>query len=95
MLVWFDDVESIRKCHIDSKMMADTRNKYSHLIPDEEDEGKNLAKGAELFRLTQKAKILLTACILDLLGLSHEEIEVCFNNSIWQSVIDDIHFEES
>ena len=95
MLVWFDDVESIRKCHIDSKMMADTRNKYSHLIPDEEDEGKNIARGAELFRLTQKAKILLTACILDLLGLNHKEIEVCFNNSIWQSVINDIHFEES
>ena len=95
LLKHFDDVESIRKCHIDSKMMADTRNKYSHLIPDEEDEGKNIAKGAELFRLTQKAKILLTACILDLLGLNHKEIEVCFSNSIWQSVIDDIHFEES
>ncbi len=95
MLDWFADVESIRKCYIDSKMMADTRNKYSHLIPDEEDEGKTIAKGAELFRLTQKAKILLTACILDLLGLNHKEIEVCFNNSIWQSVIDDIHFEES
>ena len=95
MLDWFDDVESIRKSHIDSTMMADTRNKYSHLVPDEEDEGKTIARGTELFRLTQKAKILLTACILDLLGLNHKEIEICFNNSIWCSVIDDIHFEES
>jgi len=95
MLDWFDDVESIRECHIDSKMMADTRNKYSHLVPDEEDEGKTIARGAELFSLTQKAKILLTACILDLLGLNHKEIEICFNSSIWCSVIDNIHFEES
>ena len=95
LLKHFDDVESIRKCHIDSKMMADTRNKYSHLIPDEEDKGKTIARGAELFRLTQKAKILLTACILDLLGLNHKEIEICFNSSIWCSVIDNIHFEES
>ena len=95
MLDWFGDVESIRKCHIESKMIADTRNKYSHLVPDEEDEGKTIARGTELFRLTQKAKILLTACILDLLGLNHKEIEVCFNNSIWHSVIDNIHVEES
>ena len=95
MLDWFGDVDSIRKCHMDSQMMADTRNKYSHLVPDEEDEGKVIARGTELFRLTQKAKILLTACILDLLGLTHKEIEVCINSSIWHSVIDNIHFEES
>lgn len=95
MLVWFDDVESIRKCHIDSKMMADTRNKYSHLFPDEEDEGKNLAKGAELFRLTQKAKVLLSCCILDLLGFSHSEIDTCFNSSSLRFLIDRIDFEET
>ena len=95
MLVWFDDVESIRKCHIDSKMMADTRNKYSHLIPDEEDEGKNIAKGAELFRLTQKAKVLLSCCILDLLGFSHSEIDTCFNSSSLRFLIDRIDFEET
>ena len=91
----FDDVESIKKCHIDSKMMADTRNKYSHLFPDEEDEGKTIAKGAELFRLTQKAKILLSCCLLDLLGFSHADIDVCFDSSTLRFLIDRVDFEES
>ena len=91
----FDDVESIRKCHINSKMMADTRNKYSHLFPDEEDKGQIIAKGAELFRLTQKAKVLLACCILDLLGFSHNEIDTCFDNSSLRFLIDRIDFEET
>lgn len=95
ILRWFDDVESIRKCHIDSKMMADTRNKYSHLFPDEEDKGQIIAKGAELFRLTQKAKVLLACCILDLLGFSHSEIDTCFDNSSMRFLIDRIDFEET
>ena len=94
-LEWFDDVESIKKCHIDCKMLADTRNKYSHLVPDEEDEGKIIAKGNELFRLTQKAKVLLACCILDLLGFSHREIDTCFENSSLRFLIDRINFEES
>lgn len=95
MLKYFNNVESIQKCHIDSKMMADSRNKYSHLIPDEEDEGKNIARGAELFRLTQKAKILLSCCLLDLLGFSHSEIDTCFNSSSLIFLIDRIDFEET
>lgn len=95
MLKHFDDVESIRKCHIDCQMMADTRHKYSHLIPDEEDDGKKIARGDELFRLTQKAKILLSCCLLDLLNFSHNEIDTCFNNSSLKFLIDRINFDES
>lgn len=95
MLNQFDDVASVRKCHIDCQMMADTRHKYSHLIPDEEDEGKKIAIGDELFRLTQKAKILLSCCLLDLLGFSHSDIDVCFASSSLKFLIDRIDFEES
>ncbi len=95
MINHFDKVESVRKCHIDCQMMADTRHKYSHLIPDEEDEGKKIVRGDELFRLTQKAKILLSCCILDLLGFSQSEIDMCFGSSSFRFLIDRIDFEES
>ena len=93
MLKDFYDIDSIKRCHINSEVLKDSRDKYTHLIPDNEDTG-NVVKGHELFRLTQKAKVLLTCCILDLLGLTHEEIDLCFNSSVFKSVIDDIDFEE-
>lgn len=94
MLKDFNDVNSVTRCHINSEILRDSRDKYTHLIPDCEDKC-NVARGHELFRLTQKAKVLLTCCILDLLGLTHEEIDICFNNSVFKSVIDDIDREES
>lgn len=94
MLKDFYDVNSVRRCHIDSGVLKDSRDKYTHLTPDEEDTP-NVARGHELFRLTQKAKVLLTCCILDLLGLTHKEIDICFDNSVFKSVIDDIDSEES
>ena len=93
MLKDFYDVNSVIRCHIDSGVLKDSRDKYTHLTPDEEDTP-NVARGHELFRLTQKAKVLLTCCILDLLGLTHEEIDKCFNSSVFKSVIDDIAWEE-
>ncbi len=94
MLKDFNDVNSVTRCHINSEVLRDSRDKYTHLIPDCEDTG-NVARGHELFRLTQKAKVLLTCCILDLLGLTHEEIDICFNNSVFKSVIDDINWESN
>ena len=86
MLEEFRDVRAVTNCHIDSDVLANTRHKYSHLIPDNEDKG-NEVSGHELFRLTQKAKVLLTCCILDLLGLTHKEIDLCFEKSVFKSVI--------
>ena len=94
MLRDFEDIESVKKCHISSETMKASRDKYTHLIPDKEDT-QYVLRGHELFRLTQKAKVLLICCILDLLGLTHEEIDICFNNSVFKSVIDDIDSEES
>ena len=76
----FKDVEVIKKSNIDTEVLTQSRDKYSHLIPDEE---KPLAvTGQELYDLTIKCKILLTCCILDLLGLNIEEINMC-----WQKFI--------
>ena len=87
MLKEYRDVRAIANCNIDSDVMTNTRNKYSHLFPDSEDKG-NEANGYGLFRLTQKAKVLLTCCILDLLGLTHQEIDLCFEKSAFKPVID-------
>lgn len=79
LLDQFQDVEVIQQCNIDPKVLCDTRNKYSHLYPDDEE---SLAvDGDKLFWLTEKCKILLTCCILNMMGLSNAEINLCCENS--------------
>jgi hypothetical protein len=91
LLNQFENVIILKKCNIDAKVLTDTRNKYSHLLPDEE---KPLAvTGIELYWLTEKCKILLTCCILDLLGLTNEEINLCLQDSPIQYKIDSHPFE--
>ncbi|MBQ3738284.1 MAG: hypothetical protein II862_04770 [Bacteroidales bacterium] len=79
LLKQFKDVEMVQKCNIDPKVLCDTRNKYSHLYPDDE---KSLAvDGDELYWLTEKCKILLACCILSMMDLSNEEINLCCEDS--------------
>ena len=75
LLNQFKDVTAIQKCRINSMVLKDTRHKYSHLYPDEEE---SLAvEGEDLYWLTEKCKILLTCCILNMLGLTNKEINIC------------------
>ena len=75
LLKQFKDVECLKICRIDPKVLTESRDKYSHLLPDEE---KPLAVGGgDLYWLTEKCKILLTCCILNMLGLTNEEINLC------------------
>lgn len=75
LLNQFKEVKAIKECRINPKVLKDTRHKYSHLFPDEE---KSLAvEGDDLYWLTEKCKILLTCCILDMIGLSNKEIDLC------------------
>jgi hypothetical protein len=91
LLNQFDDVEVIQRCHIDPKVLRDTRHKYSHLFPDDE---KSLAvDGDELYWLTEKCKILLTCCILNMIGLSNAEINLCCENSPIAKMIKSNPFE--
>ena len=81
----FKDVEVIKKININTEVLEQSRDKYSHLIPDEE---KPLAvEGLELYALTKKCKVLLTCCILDMLGLDTDEINLCCNKSYLSSII--------
>ena len=86
LLKQFDDVEVVKKCKINPAVLKDTRHKYSHLSPDEEKS--SAVEGRELFWLTEKCKILLTCCILNLIGLTNEEINLCCKESPIQDLID-------
>lgn len=78
LLNQFSDVKAIKACRIDPVILKDTRHKYSHLYPDDEE---SLAvEGGDLYWLTEKCKILLTCCILNMLGLTNKEINLCCEN---------------
>lgn len=91
LLKQFKDVDCVQKCHIDPKSLADSRNKYSHLYPD--NENSSAVEGEDLFLLTEKCKILLTCCILNMMGLTNEEINICCDNSPIQEIIEAHSFE--
>lgn len=75
LLEQFKDVDCIKKCNINPIILKDSRHFYSHLSPDEEK--KSAVDSADLYWLTEKCKILLTCCILNMLGLTNEEINLC------------------
>lgn len=87
----FNDVNCIQKCHIDPQVLAQSRDKYSHLLTDED---KPLAvEGEDLYWLTEKCKILLTCCILNMLGLTNKEINLCCEQSPISQIIDSLPLE--
>lgn len=88
LLEQFEDVDCIQKCHIDPQVLTQSRDKYSHLLLDED---KPLAvDGSELYWLTEKCKVLLTCCILNLLGLTNEEINLCCEHSPISQIVDSL-----
>lgn len=88
----FKSVKAIKACKIDPVVLKDSRHKYSHLYPDDE---KSLAvEGNELYWLTEKCKILLTCCILNMLGLTNKEINLCCEErSPIKQIVDSFPFE--
>ena len=91
LLKQFKDVNCIQACHIDPAVLTQSRDKYSHLLTDED---KPLAaEGEDLFWLTEKCKILLTCCILNLLGLTNNEINLCCEQSPISQIIDSFTLE--
>ena len=91
LLDQFKDVKAIERCHIKSEVLTDSRNYYSHLFPDEEI--KSAIGGDDLYWLTEKCKILLTCCILNMLGLTNEEINLCCEQSPISQIIDSLPLE--
>ena len=88
LLRQFKGVEVIQRINLDAEILTQTRHKYSHLIPDEDAKiAKALDEGEPLYWLTQKCIVLLTCCILDMLGLTTDEINLCCNNSPLNQIV--------
>lgn len=91
----FEGVKVLAKCKLDASVLAHTRNKYSHLIPDSDTSHIAKAVGSgDLKTLTQKALILLVCCILDNIGMTIEEINICLNEHYLDRIASDIEFYE-
>lgn len=66
------DISKVSSMDIDIEAVVDSRNYYSHFV-DRSKKPKTL-DGMELYSLTEKLRIVLLCLILELLGLSHLEI---------------------
>lgn len=77
----FGSVETIGRCNIDSEVLRQTRDKYSHLIPDEDPKLQRAVDDKDLCILTKKSIILLTCCILHYIGMSIEDTNDCMESS--------------
>ena len=65
-------ISKLSSMDIDIEAVVDSRNYYSHFV-DRPKKPKTL-DGMELYNLTEKLRIVLLCLILELLGLSHLEI---------------------
>lgn len=66
------DISKVSSMDIDIEAVVDSRNYYSHFV-DRSKKPKTL-DGMVLYSLTEKLRIVLLCLILELLGLSHLEI---------------------
>ena len=88
----FRDVEAVKECNIDPDVLTQTRHKYSHLIPDDDENYPKAVEGEDLYWLTQKCVVLLSCCILHMLGLTTDEINLCCMNSPIEQIVNSIPF---
>ena len=86
----FKDIMVLQACELDAEILTQTRHKYSHLIPDGDEKITNAVEGEDLYWLTQKSIVLLTCCILDMLGLTTEEINLCCSESPLERIVNSI-----
>lgn len=88
LLKKFNEVDVVKKINLNPEVLTASRHKYSHLLPDGE---QPLAvEGEELYWLTEKCKVLLTCCILNMLGLTNEEINLCCAHSPISQIVDSL-----
>lgn len=85
------DIDVIKRCNINAEVLKDSRHKYSHLYPDEKK--MKAVEGEDLYWLTEKCKVLLICCILKMIGMTNEEINLCCEKSPIQDIINAIPLE--
>ena len=67
------DLPSISKMNLDITAVVDSRHYYSHFL--DKSEKPNTLEGWALYEQTKKLRKILLCLVLELLGLSHNEIE--------------------
>lgn len=79
----FKGVDILDKCAINPIVVKDTRDTYVHLYDEKENEEKRRkAVGLSgLEDLTYRCRIFLTCCIMDYMGLTIDEMNMCFNQT--------------
>lgn len=77
LLQHFEGVEVVKQIHFSPQVMTDTRNKYSHLVPDGDGLEYAITDMNEMRQLTAQAKVVLVCCVLEGMGLNIEEINNC------------------
>lgn len=90
LLEQFKGVYMLQECRIDAEELTQSRHKYSHLIPEDDKMVSKAVAGDDLYDLTQKCIVLLTCCILDNIGLTTDEINICFKDSAIQQIVRDL-----
>ncbi len=90
LLEVYKGVELLQKCNLDTEVLTQSRHKYSHLLPDDVESVARAVEGEELYWLTQKCIVLLSCCILDMLGLSVDEINLCCERSPIEQIVQSI-----
>ncbi|MDP3441227.1 MAG: hypothetical protein Q8T08_00060 [Ignavibacteria bacterium] len=70
-------VPKIAKMVVDVPKVVNTRDYYSHFF--ETDKKVIIKEGIELFRLTEKLRLVLICCILDLIGFNKQKINEIVN----------------
>ena len=90
LLETYKGVELLQECNLDTEVVKQSRHKYSHLMPDDNESVALAVEGEELYWLTQKCIVLLSCCILDMLGLSVDEINLCCKGSPIEQIVQSI-----
>jgi len=75
----FDDITKVKNVDIDLDAAVDSRDYYSHFF--KRTEKPHLLDGIELYNLSKKLRLLLICCVLNLIGIENETINVLLNHS--------------
>lgn len=72
------DVKKVAEFDFNTQYVVNTRDYYSHFF--EKDSRPIIEEGLKLYRVTEKLRILLICCVLDLIGISKKQINKIVNN---------------
>lgn len=77
--IFSSDVQKIKNSKVDIQAIVDTRDYFSHFF--KRNTKPNLVEGFELFDLTKELRLLLTCCVLNLIGFSKQKINELLKNN--------------